>query len=364
MTATPSGPDLAVSGTGAEQSAADSPALGLSRPRLWWFVMAGLAVLAAAVLGVAIGAVSLPPMDVVRTIAGLDTGLSAQDTAIVRELRLPRVLLGLLVGATLATCGAAYQGTFGNPLADPYLLGAAAGAGMGATVAIAIAAGGVPTRWFVPAGAFVGALLAVAMAYALGTAAGRSRSVAALILSGVAVAAFFTALQTYVLQRNVETIRQVYTWILGRLFAAGWSEVLLILPYFIVMTVVLMSHRWALDALSLGDEEANALGMNVRRTRLLIVVVASLGTAAAVAVSGLIAFVGIIVPHTVRLIFGSSYRVVLPLSLLFGGAFLVLADLLARTIVAPAELPIGVVTAFVGAPFFAVVLHTSRRQLR
>jgi len=172
-----------------------------------------------------------------------------------------------------------------------------------------------------------------------------------------------TALQTYVQQRNVDTIREVYSWILGRLATTGWREVVLVLPYVAVAVVVVLLHRRLLDVLSVGDEEAAGLGVPVARVRLLVVAGATLGTAAAVAVSGLIGFVGIIVPHTVRLLVGSSYRKVLPLSLLFGAAFMVATDLAARTIVSPAELPIGVVTAFFGAPFFIAVLRTSRRSL-
>jgi iron complex transport system permease protein len=182
-----------------------------------------------------------------------------------------------------------------------------------------------------------------------------------LILAGVAVASFLTAIQTYVQQRNADTIREVYSWLLGRLVTAGWSEVLVVLPYVAITAVVLLLQRRTLDVMAVGDDEAEALGLHVRRTRLLVLAAASLGTAAAVAVSGLIAFVGIIVPHTVRLVFGASYRVILPLSILFGGAFLALADLLARTVMSPSEVPIGVITAFFGAPFFVVVLRTSRR---
>jgi iron complex transport system permease protein len=329
-----------------------------------WLAAGILAVIAATVVGLVVGSVAMPPVGVIKEVLGLPSGLSAADAAIIHELRLPRVVLALLVGATLASCGAAYQGVFANPLADPYTLGVAAGAGLGATVAIALAGPGSATPGYVPVAAFAGALLAVTLTYVLGTTGGRSRSVTALIVAGVAVASFLTAAQTYVMQQNTDTIRQVYTWILGRLSTAGWGEVLILLPYFLVTTAVLLSHRWTLDVLGLGDDEAAALGINVRRIRLLVVVAASLGTAAAVSVSGLIAFVGIIVPHTVRLVAGSGHRVLLPLSLLFGGAFLVLADLAARTIVAPGELPIGVITAFFGAPFFALVLHTSRRYLR
>jgi iron complex transport system permease protein len=176
----------------------------------------------------------------------------------------------------------------------------------------------------------------------------------------VTVAAFLTAVQTFVQQQNSETIQAVYAWILGRLETAGWHDVLIVLPYVLVSAGLLLWHRRLLDVLAVGDEEASSLGVPVARVRLLVVVAATLGTAAAVALSGLIAFVGIIVPHAVRLLAGTSYRIVLPLSLAFGAGFLVLADLLARSVIAPAELPVGVVTAFFGAPFFALVLRTTR----
>jgi iron complex transport system permease protein len=288
------------------------------------------------------------------------SGLSEQGRAILWELRMPRVVLGALVGATLAVCGSAYQGVFRNPLADPYLLGAAAGAGLGATLAIAY--GPHTTTWIVPPlpiAAFAGALIGVFAAYALaGSVVGRTSTT--LILAGVAVASFFTALQTFLQQRKSETLREVYDWILGRLATAGWRDVKLVLPYVVVSAFVIVAHRRLLDVMSVGDEEVRSLGVAPQRVRLIVIAAASLGTAAAVSVSGLIVFVGIIVPHTVRLIAGSSYRVIVPLSLVFGAAFLVAADLLARTVLSPAELPIGVVTAFFGAPFFAIILRRSR----
>ena len=268
-------------------------------------------------------------------------------------------MLGLLVGAMLAMAGASYQGVFRNPLADPYLLGAAAGAGLGATIVIAYDLAGDVGPDLRPVAAFVGAMLAVGVAYGLGRSVG-GRQTATLILAGVTVASFLTALQTYVQQRRVETVQEVYSWILGQLETAGWTDVLIILPYVIVSAILLLWHRRLLDVLAVGDDEAASLGVPVARVRLLIVVAATLGTAAAVAFSGLIAFVGIIVPHAIRLMAGTSYRIVLPLSLAFGAGFLVLVDLVARTVIAPAQLPIGVVTAFLGAPFFAVVLRTTR----
>ena len=198
------------------------------------------------------------------------------------------------------------------------------------------------------------------LAYLVGYSVRAGRTSVTLILGGVAVAAFLTALQTYLLQREAETLRQVYGWILGRLSTVGWAEVLLILPYVLVTGIAAIAGRRRLDVLSVGDEEAASLGVDAARVRLVMVITATLGTAAVVAVSGLIGFVGIIVPHAVRIVFGTSYRVILPLSILYGAAFLIVADLIARTVVAPAELPIGVVTAMIGAPFFAFVLRSSR----
>jgi iron complex transport system permease protein len=331
-------------------------------------LLAACAVLAgAALLAVLVGPVRLDPWAVLVELAGrlpgVDTssGLSDQEAAILWQLRLPRVVLGGLVGAMLALAGAAYQGVFRNPLADPYLLGAAAGAGLGATLAIAY--GPDTSGWpvdLLPMAAFAGAVAGVVAAYALGRS-GPARTTTSLILSGVAVAAFLTAIQTYVQQRESETLREVYGWILGRLTTAGWREVVLIVPYALVSTAAILLHGRLIDVLAVGDDEASSLGVRAARVRLVVVAAATLATAAAVAVSGLIGFVGIIVPHTIRLLAGSSHRLLAPLSLVAGAAFLILADLAARTVMAPAELPIGVVTAIVGAPFFALVLRGARR---
>jgi len=336
------------------------------RPRS---LAAGLAAAAVAVVaGLTIGPVNIAAHRVaLQLLDGLpgvtiDSGLSDAHAAIVEQIRLPRVALGLLVGATLSVSGATYQGAFRNPLADPYLLGIAAGAGLGATIAITSNLGdGAGVFDAVPLAAFAGALISVTVSYVAGHLGGRST--ASLILAGIAVASFLTACQTYVLQANSDAFRQIFAWILGRIATSGWSEPALMLPYFVVTVAVVLRYRRALDVLAVGDEEAAALGLEPRRIRLVVVLAASLGAAAAVSVSGLIGFVGIIVPHAVRLAFGTSNRLVLPLSILFGGAFMVLADLVARTALAPAELPIGVVTAFLGAPFFVLVLRTSRREI-
>jgi iron complex transport system permease protein len=294
----------------------------------------------------------------------IDSGLSQIQKNIIWEVRMPRVVLGALVGATLAVSGASYQAVFRNPLADPYLLGAAAGAGLGATVAIVTGSGdGIGTFDVVPLLAFLGALIAVALTYLLGYSSGTQRSPAALLLAGVAVASFLTAIQTFIQQQNVDTIRQVYSWILGRLNTASWDEVSLLAPYALVSTLLILMYRRTLDVMRLGDVEASSVGIRPQLVRLVVICAASLGTAAAVAVSGLIAFVGLIVPHTVRLLAGASNRIVLPLSILFGAAFLVLVDLLGRSLASPAEIPLGVITAFCGAPFFVIVLRSNKRTL-
>jgi iron complex transport system permease protein len=294
----------------------------------------------------------------------VDSGLSATDWSIVWQIRAPRVVLAAIVGSTLSIAGASYQGVFRNPLVDPYLLGVAAGAGLGATIVITINRSGT-SSWIIdplPMIAFGGGLIAVLVTYLLGTTAKGERSSTSLVLAGVAVTSLATAAQTFLLQRNSDVVRQVYSWILGRLSSATWGDVRLVLPYVVFSTVVLLLHRRLLDVLRVGDEEATALGVNVRRVRLAVVIAATLGTASVVAVSGLIGFVGIIVPHAVRLVVGTSYRLVLPISLLFGAAFLILADIPGRVLDNPAETPIGVVTAFLGAPFFLLILRTRKNE--
>ncbi|MGI8307486.1 FecCD family ABC transporter permease [Saccharopolyspora hattusasensis] len=325
------------------------------RPR--HLLVALVVLLASILLSVLLGAAELGWQRVLGEIVAQLTGgmspLSEREAAILWQLRVPRVVLGVLVGAALAVSGSAFQGVFRNPLADPYLLGAASGAGLGATLVITTAPS-VPVQL----AAFAGALGGVGLTWLVGRSAGRDT--ATLVLAGVAVGAFLTAGQTFVQQLRVETLEQVYMWILGRLTTTGWREVLVVLPYLAISAVVLCTCARLLDLLGTGDEEAAALGVRPGRVRLLVLTAASLATAAAVSVAGLIGFVGLVVPHLVRLAVGGSFRIIVPLSLLFGGAFLVVADMLARTVLAPAEIPIGVITAFTGAPFFAVLLHRRR----
>jgi cobalamin transport system permease protein len=335
--------------------------------RLWLLAATGFLV-AALLVGALVGPVHIGLVDALESMIArlpfvhMDSPLSPTQESILWDIRLPRVVLGALVGAMLAVAGASYQGVFRNPLADPYLLGVAAGAGLGATIAVVYLPNGLGFQNALPPAAFLGASLAVVLAYAIGRSAGRGSGGATLVLAGVTVAAFFTAVQTFVQQQHTDTLQEVYSWILGRLPSSGWNDVEILLPYVAVAVAGILLHRRLLDVLSVGDEEAATLGVHVGQVRLVVVVCATVGTAAAVAVSGLIGFVGIIVPHAIRLIAGPSYRLLLPLSVLVGAGFLVLADVIARTALSPGELPIGVVTAFFGAPFFAVVLRTSRRM--
>ena len=288
--------------------------------------------------------------------------VSAANWDIVWNVRMPRVALAGIVGAMLSLAGASYQGVFRNPLVDPYLLGVAAGAGLGATIIFAVgrdATNGWPVDPL-PLVSFAGGLLAVMITYLVGAAFGASRSGVSLVLAGVAVVSLFTAIQTFVLQRNNDVIREVYSWILGRVSNATWSDVRLVLPYVVVSSAVLLLHRRHLDLFRVGDDEAASLGSDVARIRIVVVIAATLGTAAVVSVSGLIGFVGVIVPHAVRMLAGASYRGVLPLSLIVGATFLILVDIPGRVLQDPAETPIGVVTAFFGAPFFILLLRSKR----
>ena len=352
----------AVPDTTAVELPAEVRARGISAA---WWTGSAIFLVGAMLVGLANGPVPIGAWPILQSalahvpFLGVQSHLSAADSAIVWQLRAPRVVLAALVGGMLAVAGSAYQGVFRNPLADPYLLGVAAGAGLGATIVIATFATGGST-YLLPLAAFVGAIVGVALAYGLGRSVGGVLGTGTLLLAGVTVAAFMTAVQTFVQQEHADTLREVYAWLLGGFSSSTWHDVVLVLPYIALSCTVIVLHRRVLDVLSVGDEEATALGLNVRRTRLLLVLAATLGTAAAVAVSGLIGFVGIIVPHTIRLLVSTSYRAVVPLSLIVGGGFLVVADLIARTVMSPAELPIGVVTAFFGAPFFAVVLRTMR----
>ena len=328
---------------------------------------AAIFLIAAILISAFVGAADLSPLNVAAALVGkipfihLNSGLNQIDSAVLFQIRLPRIVAGALVGGLLAVTGAGYQGVFRNPLVDSGMLGASAGAGLGATIAIVYLGGLGPD--VVPVAAFVGSLAGVgiaSLAGAIGTARGVAGGAATLLLAGIAVGLFLTAAQTFVLQQSTQVIQQVYEWLLGSLAGASWQQVTEILPYSLVSVTVIMLHARYLDVLSVGDEEARALGIRPAAVRAIVIAACALAAASAVAISGLIGFVGIIVPHVARRMAGPSYRVVLPLSMLGGAGFLVLADTLARTVAAPSELPIGVVTALIGSPAFIWVLRGTR----
>lgn len=347
----------------------DEPALVTWRSLAPTYALAALAMLAVATFAVSWGTVHIPPGTVLAIIAGhipfVSTGEhSASYDAIVWNVRMPRVVLAGLVGATLAFSGAAYQAVFRNPLAEPYLIGVAGGASVGATLILVsplyVTAGVLSP---VPPAAFVGALIAVALAYGLARNAGRV-PITALILSGVAISSLCTSAVTYLmLTYNTRTLA-ILNWILGGFNTATWVQAGMALPYMLVAAAAILPLARVLNVMQLDEDEARQLGVHVERVKLVVLAMASLATAAAVAVSGLIGFVGLIVPHGVRMVWGRDYRRVMPLSALFGASFLIAADALARTIDPAYEVPIGVITALMGAPLFLALLRTTTRGTR
>jgi len=322
-------------------------------------LLAGLllaAMVGALILGVRFGAVPLTTPEALSALTG--GGTEAQRT-IVLQLRLPRVALAMLVGGGLALAGAVFQALLRNPLAEPYILGVSGGAAVATVAALALgltAAG----SWVLPAAAFAGALLAVVLVFRVASAADRSLDVRVLLLAGVVVGAFFTACIALILSiSEAETVRTAVLWMMGSLSGADWRGVVLAGAYTVPGLLALVGLARPLNLMAIGEETASYLGAEVERVKKIAYGVASLLTAAGVAVAGIIGFVGLIVPHAVRLLTGSDHRTLLPLSFLAGGVFLTLADLVARTVLAPTEIPIGVITAFVGVPLFLVLLRRS-----
>jgi len=348
-----------------------SAALALqgARPARFAVVPLGFALLGAAMLaGVLLGPARVSPEGLVATIADL-LGLAplpaehARDAAVLGVVRAPRVLMAALVGAGLGVAGAAMQGLFRNPLADPGLIGVSAGAALAAVAAIVLggsvfgAAAGLLGLWLLPLAAFAGGLAATLLMARLGTVGGVA-SVATLLLAGVAVNALAGALTgVLIFMADDRQVRDITFWTLGSLAGARWVQLPVVLALVGLPALLLCALARPLNALLLGEAEAFHLGIRVEAVKRLAVVLAAIAVAAGVAFTGLIGFVGLVVPHLVRLGFGADHRLVLPGAALLGAALLVLADLLARSLVAPAELPVGVVTALLGAPFFLWLLR-------
>ena len=318
-----------------------------------------LALATALILSLAIGSVFLSPAQLWDTLIGRGSQVSE---AILWDIRLPRTVLIALTGMALGGSGAAYQGLFRNPLADPFLIGVASGAGLGAVIAMSI-------QWpysfwglmAIPLAAFMAGLLTIFIVYSLARV-GKTIPTTNLILAGVAFSAFATSLTSFLMLRSNNEVRQALAWLLGGATQSGWTAVFAVVPYLIIGLGVLTVSGHALNLLQFGDDQAQQLGLNVTRAKTILLVAASLATAAAVAFSGIIGFIGLIIPHVMRLWFGADYRRLIPLSIIGGASALILSDVVARVAIAPQEIPVGIVTALVGAPFFLWILRRSKNQ--
>jgi iron complex transport system permease protein len=322
----------------------------------------------ALVLSVASGPVFIQPGILLRILGDGLPGVTLVSnwpenfTTIVYQIRLPHAVLILLTGAALGGSGAAYQGVFRNPLADPYLIGVASGAGLGAVMAMAIHWPNSPLGlYIIPIAAYLGALLTILLVYNFARV-GSSLPTTTLILAGVAVSAFATSLTSFLMLRSNQELRRAIGWLLGGSILSGWEPVLAVLPYILIGLSILILSGHAMNVLQFGEEQAQQLGLPAERVKAFLLFAASLTTAAAVAFSGVIGFIGLIVPHLVRLLWGHDYRHLVPLSILGGGTALLIADLLARVVLAPQIIPVGIVTALAGAPFFLWVLRRAKNQ--
>ncbi|MCL2149532.1 MAG: iron chelate uptake ABC transporter family permease subunit [Dehalococcoidia bacterium] len=343
------------------------------RRRLGWLVLMSLVLVAVILLATAIGSVGVPIGTAGKIVLhklyldrlpfiNFSASWSGSQAVIIWDLRLPRVLLAGLVGAALSVAGATYQGLFRNPLADPYLIGVSQGAALGAVIGFLLPVAGATALGLVPIMAFLGALGSVAIVYALARI-GRSLPISTLILAGVALGSLLGAIVSYLTLASGQMVRSILFWLSGSLAASQWREVWIVAPIVLVSGVILFLFSRPLNIMQLDEEQAQQLGVNVEALKIILLAVATLVTAAAVSFAGIIGFVGIIVPHAVRLIWGPDYRFLLPLSMVCGAIVLILADLLARTLIAPAEISIGIITALAGAPFFLYILRRRARML-
>ncbi len=344
-----------------------------SRWRSRWLalLLGGLGLILTTGLATTWGSLAIPPTTILQMALSKLPGLSLKADwpptweTVLFQIRLPRVILAGLVGAALAPAGAVYQGLFRNPLADPYLIGVSSGAGLGATLAIFLS---VRFSWIglnaVSIFAFGGALGATAVIYSLARVGGKT-PITTLLLAGVAVGAFLSSITTYLMFKGQDAFHTVHvlSWLMGSFSLSNWQQVRLLLPYLLLGLAIIYVNARPLNVLQLDEEQAQQLGLNVEFTKLILVAAASLITAAAVSVSGIIGFVGLIVPHIVRLVWGPDHRFLLPMATIVGGIFMILADSLARTLLSPSELPVGVITALCGAPFFLYLLRQKKKAV-
>ena len=325
----------------------------------------------AILLGIAIGTVRVPVSQIVGIIGNeffslpLNNEIDVMNVKIVANIRLPRVLLAGLVGASLAIAGAAFQGLLRNPLADPYTLGVSSGASVGAVFVlffqVSLPFAGIFT---LPLISIAAAFITIFLVFFFARTIEPSMKVETIILTGIIFSSFLGAFISLMIALSAEELRQIIGWLLGSVSMRGWSYIKIIFPFFLIGSLILLFNVRELNAMSFGEDRAKHLGVNVERRKLLILAAGSMLTGAAVAVSGTIGFVGLVIPHVTRTLWGPDHRHLLPLSAIVGAGFLILADLTARIIIAPAELPIGVITAIIGAPVFAFILMKRRMERR
>jgi iron complex transport system permease protein len=333
------------------------------------YIFSGVFVICTALLGLFISSVHYPITLIIDILSTKLFGFSLytdeiQMTAekIIWEIRLPRMLLAFFVGAALSLAGAAFQGLLRNPLADPYTIGVSSGASLGAVIVLYFNLT-IPFlgSYTLPIIAIISGFFAMIIVFAVTHLSNRKLSIETIILAGIIVTSFIGAVNSLIIALSSrEDIGQILYWLMGNVGMRGWSHVKLIIPFFLIGAFLLLIRSRELNAFALGEESAEHLGVNVQQGKIFIILGASLLTGAAVSVSGSIGFVGLVIPHFVRLLIGPNHRHVLPLSMLIGGGYLIIADLIARTVIEPSELPIGVITALIGAPVFALLLIKER----
>lgn len=337
------------------------------RSRLYAIVGLSLLLIVVAVMALLVGSTHIPSNSIWGILLSrlpfvdITPGLSLTTETIIIDIRLPRVMLAGVVGAALAVAGATYQGLFRNPLADPYLIGVAQGAALGAVIGF-LMPWSVAGFNLIPMLAFFGALLAVAIVYFIARV-GKALPVTTLILAGMALGAFLGSITFYLMIISGDKLHGIISWLMGRFALSNWEQVWTVMPYVTLGVVVIWLYARPLNVMQLDEEQAQQLGINVERVKLILLVAATLITAAAVSFVGIIGFVGIIAPHAVRLLWGPDHRFLLPLSTFVGAILLILADAVARTVMAPTEIPVGVITAFLGAPFFLYLLRQRKRAI-
>lgn len=335
----------------------------MKRPVIRLIVLAVI-LLVVAILSLGVGAVTISPGRILQVVTDRSAGAAAStELTILWELRLPRLLLACFVGSGLGMAGAGYQGLFRNPLADPFVIGASSGAALGATLAIVSGwQGSILGLACIPGASLVGSLVAVAIVYSIASV-GRQVAMVSLLLAGVALSSMLGAIVSLLMFLHEEKLMTIFSWLMGSLSGRGWSALWSSAPLILIGGFLLWMHSRALDALTFGEESAASLGLGMNRFRATIVLSAGLITASSVAGGGIIGFIGLIAPHMARSLVGARHAMVIPMSGLLGALLLLLADDVARTIVAPSELPVGIVTALMGCPFFLFLLKTRQREL-